>query len=94
MKKRGPVLTYIIITSAIFLIVITFLIRDNVIRLIGAEATISRQNRQIEYYQKENARLEEEVNSLSTDKDTLERFAREKFNFAAPGEDVYIIEDE
>ena len=94
MKKRGPVLTYIIITSAVFLIVITFLIRDNVIRLIGAEATISRQNRQIEYYQKENARLEEEVNSLSTDKDTLERFAREKFNFAAPGEDVYIIEDE
>ena len=94
MKKRGPVLTYIIISSAIFLIVITFLIRDNVIRLIGAEATIARQNKQIEYYQKENAHLDEELNSLSTDRDTLEKFARENFQFAAPGEDVYIIDGE
>ena len=27
------------------------------------------------------------------DRDTLEKFAREQFNLAEPGDDVYIIED-
>ena len=56
--------------------------------------TLHRQRRQIEYYQKSNAQLEEQLQNLSTDRDTLEKFARENFHFAAPDEDVYIIEGE
>ena len=29
---------------------------------------------------------------MKHDKDTLEKFAREQYNFAVPGEDVYIVE--
>lgn len=94
MKKRSPILRYILISTAIFLIFITFLMRDNLIRLIGAQATIIRQNRQIEYLRQDNDRLEEKLESLSTDRDTLEKFARENFQFAAPGEDVYIFDGE
>ena len=36
--------------------------------------------------------MRRKVNMLKTDKDTLEKFAREQFYFAAPGEDVYVVE--
>ena len=46
----------------------------------------------IEDYQFENAELDRRINMMKTDRDTLEKFAREQYNFAAPGEDVYVIE--
>ena len=53
---------------------------------------IKRQERQIKEYQLEIEKMEKSVNMLKTDRDTLEKFAREQFRFAAPGDDVYVIE--
>ena len=53
---------------------------------------IKRQERQIKEYQQEIEKMEKSVNMLKTDRDTLEKFAREQFHFAAPGDDVYVIE--
>ena len=39
-------------------------------------------------------KLDTRINLLVTDKDTLEKFAREQFHLAAPGEDVYILKNE
>ena len=44
-------------------------------------------------YRQENAELDRRINMMKNDRDTLEKFAREQFFFAAPGEDVYILED-
>ena len=92
--KKSPVLKYILISTAVFLVVIGVLMRDNIFRWIGAEVTLHRQKKQIEYYQKENAALDERIQSLSTDRDSLEKYAREKFLFAEPGDDVYLTGDE
>ena len=46
----------------------------------------------MEYYNEQNAQMENRLQLLKNDKDTLEKFAREQFRFAAPGEDVYIVE--
>ena len=53
---------------------------------------MNRQEKIIEQYQVENAELDRRINMMKTDRDTLEKFAREQYNFAAPGEDVYVIE--
>ena len=53
---------------------------------------IKRQEKQIEVYQQEIDAMEERVKVLKTDRDSLEKFAREHFNFTAPGDDVYVIE--
>ena len=34
--------------------------------------------------------MDEQIRTLSTDRDTLEEYARENFHFAAPGDDVYV----
>lgn len=74
--------------AAIFL----FVKKDNVLRWIQAGVLAARQEKRIEYYEKENARLDNEIRLMSTDKDSLEKFARESFGFAKPGDDVYIEE--
>ena len=53
---------------------------------------VHRQEKVIKAYEKENAELDRRVKMMKNDRDTLEKFAREQYNFAAPGEDVYIIE--
>ena len=83
---------YVIISTAIFLLFICVIKRDNLFRWIEAGVTIHRQEKQKEFYESDIGRLKEEVNSLTTDRDTLEKFAREKFLFAEPGEDVYVQE--
>ena len=57
-----------------------------------AAAEVKRQEKLIEKYETENSDLDRRINMMKTDKDTLEKFAREQYNFAAPGEDVYLVE--
>ena len=36
--------------------------------------------------------MDREIRNLRNNPDTLETFARETYHFAAPGDDVYIVE--
>lgn len=56
-------------------------------------------NREIEYLQSEIKRYKEQIKSdsleieaLKTDKEAIERYAREKYGYKSANEDVYIIE--
>ena len=62
------------------------------IHWIKAGFEICRQEKVMENYRIENAELDRRINMMKTDRDTLEKFAREQYNLAAPGEDVYVIE--
>ena len=57
-----------------------------------AAVQVRRQEKVIKEYERENAELDRRINMMKTDRDTLEKFAREQYNFAVPGEDVYIVE--
>ena len=59
---------------------------------IKAGVEIRRQEKLIQQYEEQNAQMQKRLNMLKNDQDTLEKFAREQFNFAEPGEDVYVIE--
>ena len=67
---------------------------DNLIRWIKAGFTIRKQEKQIEWYNKEIVDLDKQIEAMSTDRDTLEKYARETFLFAEPGDDVYLIPDD
>ena len=61
--------------------------------LLDARREISRQEKLIREYGKELEELDARIDLLTSDRDTLEKFAREKFHLAAPGEDVFILEE-
>lgn len=73
-------------------VVFLFLRRDNVVRWIQAGFTLRKQEQQIKRLEEDNIRLEREIDLLSADRDSLEKFARENFGFAEPGDDVYMEE--
>lgn len=92
--KKSPLLKYVLWSTVAFLVIILFFRHDNLIRWIRAGFTIRKQERQIEWYNKEISELDKQIEAMSTDRDTLEKFARETFFFAEPGDDVYLIPDD
>ena len=77
--ERRSFVRYAICVTAIFLVMVGFVRQNNIVRWIRAGLEIHNQEKLIERYSAEI-------------KDSLERFARENFGFAEPGDDVYIIE--
>ena len=90
-KEQRSFIRYAIVATALFLLFL-FLKKDSIINWVQAGITLRRQERQIEQYRKENEELDERIRMMTGDRDTLERYAREQFFFAEPGDDVYVIE--
>ena len=89
--EQRSFIRFAIVITAIFVLFL-FIKKDNLVRWIQAGFTIGAQERRIEALKEDNARLDGEIHMLSTSRDSLERFARENFGFAEPGDDVYIEE--
>lgn len=85
---------FVALTTAAFIIIWIAGPGNTWVHWIKAGLEIKRQESQIEQYRKEIEQMDKHINMLKTDRDTLEKFAREQFNFAAPGDDVYIIEED
>ncbi|MCR4859868.1 MAG: septum formation initiator family protein [Bacteroidales bacterium] len=90
-KEQRSFLRYAIVATALFLLFL-FVKKDNIVNWIQAGFTLRRQRQQIELYQQENAELDKKIQMMKGNRDSLERYAREQFFFAEPGDDVYIVE--
>ena len=88
--KGIPINKYYI-TIIIFLVV-TFGIGDsNLQKRHAYSQEISRLQSEIEYYKKLKEENTEKLNSLKSDDESLERYAREQFHMKKPNEDLFII---
>ena len=90
--EKRSFIRYSIVATAIFILLVGFVNQNSLVRWVRAGAEIKRQNKQIEKYNKEIEEMDAQIKGLSTNKDSLERYARENFGFAEPGDDVYIVE--
>ena len=88
MEKKN-FLRFVIIATAIFLVVL-LVKKDSVLRWVQTGFELRRQRKEIEYYQKQIRDLDSRTEGLSTNRDTLEAYAREQFLFSEPGDDVYL----
>lgn len=80
---------FAVVATAIFLVIVTFS-RGGLLNWGRAKYESARQKRQIENYESQIKAMDKEIDLLTTNKDSLEKFAREEFHFASPGDDVYI----
>ena len=65
---------------------------NTIFHWIRAKQEIRRQEMQIEEYKSQIKEMDGSIDQRVTDIDTLEKFAREQYNFSAKEEDVYVIE--
>ena len=83
-----------VLTIAVFTIWMLFFDQNNVVDRIQMGAEIRQLEDDREYYleqiQKDSARLSE----LTTNKENLEKYAREQFLMKKPNEDVFVVIEE
>jgi cell division protein FtsB len=82
-----------VLTSLIFIVWMTFFDQNNIIERVKAYSQYKQlQNDQI-YYQNKIKEDSKELEELQTNKDNLEKFAREKYLMKKDNEDVFLVED-
>ena len=94
--KQHPVgkvlLNKYFVVGFFFLVWICFFDTNNVGQMIRSRVTLRRQQRQIEFYKQEIHKMDRKLEQLKSERDSLEKFAREEYYYHQDGEDVYVIE--
>ena len=100
-KQKGNLLTrsdhnyflpFVILITALAALWLLFFSHSSVLNWVRANWEIQRQEREMDRLRRDIDAMDAEIQSLTNSRDSLEKFARETYHFAAPGEDVYIIE--
>lgn len=75
------------------IIVFSFFITDsNIFARFSYDAKIMELNGQIDYYRKQTEQDKEKLKLLQSDKDQIEKFARENYLLKKDNEDVFLVE--
>ena len=75
------------------IIFFAFFISDsNIFARFGYDAKIMELNSQIDYYREKTEQDKEKLKLLESDKDQIEKFARENFLLKKDDEDVFVVE--
>lgn len=97
MKKKGfnrflGLTAYQIIILLVLLIVLFFFSDSSVPKRLKYESEIKNLESQIEYYRRQTEVDKEKLNELQSNKEDLEKFARENFLMKKENEEIFIIE--
>ena len=96
LKSRHPwvrvVLNKYFIASLVFILLILFNSRTSLHQMMQSMSTLRKQKKQEMYYRQAIKNTDERIKQLTSNKDTLEMFARENYYFMEDGEDVYVVE--
>jgi len=82
-----------LIAFIVFLLIISFIDDNNLLKRFSLLQERAGLQKEISQYDIKIQDNNEKFNALETDKDNLERFAREEYLMKRDGEDIYIIED-
>ncbi len=93
-KMKSFFLNKYVITVLIFLIVMLFFSRYNLISRWGYARTIDRLETEIGEYKEEIKKNKKKILEIQSDDDMLERYGRERFYFKRENEDIYIINED
>jgi len=91
-KYLSRINAYWLVTIVFF--ALTFVMGDSSLyKRYTYDEKIRSREKEIKHYQKEIEINSKKLNDLHTDKEGLERFAREEYFMKKPNEDVYIIKN-
>jgi cell division protein DivIC len=86
--------TFYLISSFLLLIWLVFFDSNDLISQIGMSRKLADLENEAEYFESKIEEVEKERAALLTDKEKLEKFAREAYLMKKPGEEVFVIEED
>lgn len=82
------------VASVIFILWIAFFDQNNLVERYKNKRYYSKLSSDMEYYKSRIEKDNRRLNELKTDKENLEKFAREEYFMKKPNEDIFIIVEE
>lgn len=93
-KRLGPLFrNFYAMTGISFLIWMTFLDSNDLITRFRMSSKLRSLENEKEFYQDRISEVEKDKQELTTNKELLEKFAREKYLMKKPKEDIFIIQE-
>ncbi|MFN7792824.1 MAG: FtsB family cell division protein, partial [Cyclobacteriaceae bacterium] len=94
LKKLPPAFrNFYVVTGLCFLVWMLFLDSNDLISRFKLSAKLRNLDREKAYYQEKIADVEKDRHELMTDRELLEKFAREKYLMKKETEDIFIIQE-
>jgi cell division protein FtsB len=94
MKKLPPLFrNFYAVTGFCFLMWMIFLDSNDLISRFRMGSKLRSLEKEKKYYQEKISEVEKDRQELTTNKQLLEKFAREKYLMKKPTEDVFIIQE-
>jgi len=79
------------LVSTVFLVWMVFFDRNDLFSQYEYHQQVSKLKQERDFYQKETAKVHQDLDELSSNKEKLEKFAREKYLMKRDNEDVFVI---
>jgi cell division protein FtsB len=79
------------LVSSIFLVWMVFFDRNDLFSQWDYHQQVSKLKQERDFYQKETAKVHQDLDELTSNKEKLEKFAREKYLMKKENEDVFVI---
>ena len=79
------------LVSSIFLVWMVFFDRNDLFSQWEYHQQVSKLQQERDFYQKETAKVHQDLDELTSNKGKLEKFAREKYLMKKDNEDVFVI---
>jgi cell division protein FtsB len=80
--------------SIVFLVWLIFFDRNDLLSQYEYRQQLNKLKEEHEFYTKETAQVQKELNELTSNKEKLEKFAREKYLMKKQNEDIFVIVQE
>lgn len=94
-KKLPPIFrNFYVVTGLCFLVWMTFLDSNDLISRLNLSSKLNTLEDEKAYYQEKITEVEKDRKELMTNRELLEKFAREKYLMRKETEDVFIIQEE
>ena len=81
---------YFLVTS-VFVVWMVFFDRNDLFSQWEYHQQVSKLEQERDFYQKETAKVHQDLDELNSNKEKLEKFAREKYLMKRDNEDVFVI---
>ena len=92
-SEHNYLLPFVIVVTTVVALWLLFFAQNSVLNWVKASVEERSQEAEMARLNAEIAEMDREIENLRTNRDSLESFARETYHFAAPGDDVYIVEE-
>lgn len=92
-KENHYFIPFVVIVTLLVGLWLLFFAHNSILNWAKAGVEVRQQERKMEQLRGEIDAMDAEIEALTHNRDSAEKFAREQYLFSVPGEDVYVLDE-